>query len=357
MDYLCFVDFEFTCFDKFVEDSTELLSIGAVVVEKEKLNIIDDFYLTAKPVHNSELSQFCKDLTKLSQEEINRSKSSIVVVNTFIDYLDFYNVKQVYTFGSTDARSLILDSQHHKSNKRKSHIVHLAKMLIDAQQEIIETYFRIYCTRLPEIGLNEMMRVVGINRVVRHHALYDAYDLAEVWNKIRKTQIQPEYFDNMRAKYNGYIPFKNNFEAYSFLMKTIENERIALGIALLASKTLGKKQFIGYINNSLSLSESKINYLKEWFERYQCIRINEGESSDYGKIYFSNHNEIHNMLIELGYSKREASTIKNMALLSNKQKDFRKKLKKKHSGFSILDCLLLEKWFDGYKDYLLNSSK
>lgn len=90
MNY-CFIDFEFTCDGKIMKKDnqqiifrgrhsvkkSELISVGFVIMNS-KFKIVKKYHRTVKPVHNPELSEYCRALTRLTQDDIDSSATADV---------------------------------------------------------------------------------------------------------------------------------------------------------------------------------------------------------------------------------------------------------------------------------------
>lgn len=72
MKYLIVTDLEATCDNNpnFDRRSSEIIEIGAVVID-ENLNVIDTFQTFIKPIKNDILTDFCKELTKIKQSDVD----------------------------------------------------------------------------------------------------------------------------------------------------------------------------------------------------------------------------------------------------------------------------------------------
>lgn len=82
--YIVF-DLEATCDDK-VKMRNEIIEIGAVKVD-ENLNVIDTFQIFVKPVENPILTDFCKELTKIKQSDIDGAVTFDVACAEFIKFI------------------------------------------------------------------------------------------------------------------------------------------------------------------------------------------------------------------------------------------------------------------------------
>ncbi len=66
-------DLECTCWDdkEFQEKHSEIIEIGAVKFNCKSFDIIEEFQTFVKPVKNTLLSDYCKNLTHITQEDVD----------------------------------------------------------------------------------------------------------------------------------------------------------------------------------------------------------------------------------------------------------------------------------------------
>ena len=186
-DYLCFADFEYTCggmaedkqFD--VTYGQEILSVGIVVAKRDTADIVDSFYQTIRPSHNQILTGFCKNLTGLTQEEIDASDDFETVMKQAAQFCKQYDFTQIYVFGDTDRQMLLKDQNRHNA-------VPGLKTLI-AQLQSVDGYLSnmLFHSSLP-IGLEKLKHVCELDEPVIHHALADAKDLCNVYFRVSNGQ-------------------------------------------------------------------------------------------------------------------------------------------------------------------------
>ena len=81
---LIIFDVEATCDVKIPKGKRELIEIGAVKIENG--NIVDKFQALIKPKKNSILSNYCKELTHISQEDIDAADEPFVVLQKFLEW-------------------------------------------------------------------------------------------------------------------------------------------------------------------------------------------------------------------------------------------------------------------------------
>lgn len=78
MKHLLIIDLESTCFKRGTEPRnffSEIIEIGAVVLNTETFEIVEEYQTFVKPVLFPTLSEFCINLTTITQVEVNHGKS------------------------------------------------------------------------------------------------------------------------------------------------------------------------------------------------------------------------------------------------------------------------------------------
>lgn len=85
MNYIIF-DLEATCEDRNINPywDNETIEIGAVKVNNNK--IIDSISIFIKPIENPILTDFCKNLTHISQEDVDNGISFVEALNIFVQW-------------------------------------------------------------------------------------------------------------------------------------------------------------------------------------------------------------------------------------------------------------------------------
>ena len=102
------IDLEATCTETNENFDKEIIEIGAV-----KLNLngdtISEFNSFVKPINNPTLSEFCKNLTSITQSDVDSAKPFLEVVAEFVNWLgdeDFL----ILHWGSWDSRQMDKES-------------------------------------------------------------------------------------------------------------------------------------------------------------------------------------------------------------------------------------------------------
>ena len=84
------VDLEATCWEDRSKSPNEIIEIGAVCINEEK-QIISEFNKFVKPIAHRMLSDFCTDLTSITQEQVNDAQIFPTVLNEFQDWMLSFN--------------------------------------------------------------------------------------------------------------------------------------------------------------------------------------------------------------------------------------------------------------------------
>ncbi|WP_242288838.1 MULTISPECIES: 3'-5' exonuclease [Bacillus cereus group] len=77
MKHLLIIDLESTCFKRGAEPRnffSEIIEIGAVVLNTETFEIVEEYQTFVKPVLFPTLSEYCLHLTTIRQDEVNNGK-------------------------------------------------------------------------------------------------------------------------------------------------------------------------------------------------------------------------------------------------------------------------------------------
>jgi len=110
MNYLI-VDLEATCNIVNQQDEMETIEIGAVLCD-ETGDVIDTFDTFVKPIVNPILSDFCKELTTIRQEDVDNAPFFKAAMLSLLAWLG--DKKYVFcSWGYYDKQQLLLDCARH----------------------------------------------------------------------------------------------------------------------------------------------------------------------------------------------------------------------------------------------------
>ncbi|MFB6363320.1 exonuclease domain-containing protein [Paenibacillus elgii] len=110
MNYIV-LDLEATCWENDRTKQNEIIEIGAVKIN-DKLEIVDEFQSFIKPILNPWLSDFCKQLTSITQDDVNQAEYFQQAIQRFQDWIG----KEDYilcSWGFYDKSQLTKDCELH----------------------------------------------------------------------------------------------------------------------------------------------------------------------------------------------------------------------------------------------------
>jgi len=112
MNYVIF-DLEATCWDQHDRNDNETIEIGAVMLN-DKCEIVSTFEQFVKPIRYPNLSEFCKNLTTITQENIDQAKYFHVVIEEFKQWFEYSKDDYVLcSWGFYDRKQFESDCEIH----------------------------------------------------------------------------------------------------------------------------------------------------------------------------------------------------------------------------------------------------
>ncbi len=123
MNYIV-LDLEATCWESRDKQPNEIIEIGAVCIGPEK-TILGEFSQFVKPTVYPELSDFCKELTTITQRQVDKAELFPAVVAAFQDWMALFGTEYVLcSWGNYDRMQLQYDCEMHhlETDWLKNHI-------------------------------------------------------------------------------------------------------------------------------------------------------------------------------------------------------------------------------------------
>lgn len=188
-----FLDIEMTCDGKivdgkFIDDGRmkhskrEVISVGFVVCN-DKYNIINKFLSFVKPVRNAVITDYCSQLTGITQTDVDRGKKCN---NAFRDIRQMcyrYAIDRIFTFGNADRTGIVSTARWNKKQKEDvSNLFAVSKRIVDIKPEILKRLN--FGGKKINPGLSKITEMLDIKNDERHNALNDAIMLCEVCKKL-----------------------------------------------------------------------------------------------------------------------------------------------------------------------------
>lgn len=164
------VDLEGTCCDdeSIPNDERETIEIGAVVVEGPKWEILGEFEKLIKPVRHPILTKFCRELTGISQSDVDVAKGFDESYDYFFDWKSTFDVMGICSWGRYDWDQLERDCLYHKR--------HSFQMKFGEHVNLSRLFTKKTGRKR---GHRQAMKLLGIESKGEHHrGLSDARNIA-----------------------------------------------------------------------------------------------------------------------------------------------------------------------------------
>ncbi|GAB4230391.1 MAG: exonuclease domain-containing protein [Stanieria sp.] len=170
--YFLVVDLEATCCDykTIPRREMEIIEVGAVIVEAKELNIISEFQTFIKPIRHPILTDFCQELTTISQEKIDAAPNYFHAIALFKEWLYAYSNFVFRSWGDYDRKQFEQDCQFHQVAYpiAREHIN--LKKLFSTNQELKSKY-----------GMKQALQLAKIELEGTHHrGIDDARNIAKL---------------------------------------------------------------------------------------------------------------------------------------------------------------------------------
>lgn len=196
-----FLDFEMTCDGKqkdgkFIDDGRmrcsqrEIISVGFVVCD-DKYNIKNKYSSFVKPVHITTITEYCKNLTGITQNNVDKGKKCNNAFRDVREMCNKYAVDYIFTFDSADKAAIKVSAKwNRKAQEKVNNLYPILEKIIDVRPEILK---RIDCKNY-RLSLLKIAEKLEIKIKGEHHnALNDAVLLYMICKKLN---IQLDYVLN-----------------------------------------------------------------------------------------------------------------------------------------------------------------
>lgn len=178
--YFLVVDLEATCSDRAALEGRdretikrhemEIIEIGVVMLQAVDLAIVGEFQTFIKPVRNPVLTEFCKQLTSIAQQQVDRAPHYPDAIAQFKTWLSQYPNYIFGSWGDYDRKQFEQDSRFHKlPYPIASEHINLKRLFTDNQG-------------LPKrYGMNQALELASISLEGTHHrGIDDARNIAKL---------------------------------------------------------------------------------------------------------------------------------------------------------------------------------
>jgi 3'-5' exoribonuclease 1 len=113
---LLIVDLEATCWEKDKRNATEMetIEIGALKVDLDNIERVEEFDTFIRPVRNPKLSEFCTNLTSIKQEDVDKAEIFPAVFSKFQEWVGDLAGISFCSWGNYDKWQFQKDCTYHK---------------------------------------------------------------------------------------------------------------------------------------------------------------------------------------------------------------------------------------------------
>lgn len=175
--YYVILDFEATCRKKGKPWPQEIIEFPSVIVEAKTKQIISEFQQYVKPVHHPILTDFCTELTGITQATVNKGSTIQEAVKRYNSWLAENGLLGdnfiIITCGNWDLGTMYPEQCQVSKMKADSHF----KKWVNIKDE-----YRSYYGFRKAGGMVKMLDHMGIPLQGRHHSgLDDSRNIAKIW--------------------------------------------------------------------------------------------------------------------------------------------------------------------------------
>lgn len=157
-------DLEATCIEDNRGYVMETIEIGAID------NFGNEFNSFIKPIINPILTTYCKNLTTITQEDVDNADTFDLVI---LDFIRFIDGDKILSWGEFDKNQLVRDLELHRLDMYKNQITDNYKNLKDYYKEV---------TGFKAKGTRKVMNKLGIEFVgTQHRAITDSINLQKIF--------------------------------------------------------------------------------------------------------------------------------------------------------------------------------
>ncbi len=173
LDYVVVLDFEATCDDKNPPVPQEIIEFPSILVNMKTLEPEDEFSTFVRPVHHPILTDFCKELTSITQEQVDAAPTFPEVFEHYLTWLRSHGLPvtpeeegpsyAILLCGDWDFR-IMLPAQLEACKPAFDYIPHPFRQWINVKRIFERWYGK---RKVP--GMLGMLRALDLKLTGRHH--------------------------------------------------------------------------------------------------------------------------------------------------------------------------------------------
>ncbi len=165
------VDLEATCWQDKDTYTSEIIEIGAVRYRHGQI-LSDEFQTFIKPKLNPELSDFCKQLTTITQSQVDKAPGFIESFNAFMNWAYQDGPFMLASWGGYDLRQLKRDCKLHGIEPYQGEHLNIKQLFSDVM-------------RVTRLGMGQALKLLKMNLEGTHHrGIDDARNITRIFNQL-----------------------------------------------------------------------------------------------------------------------------------------------------------------------------
>ncbi|MCX7596777.1 MAG: exonuclease domain-containing protein [Fischerella sp.] len=171
--YFLIVDVEATCSNdnSIPRSETEIIEIGAVMLNGETWIIESEFQQFIRPVRHPQLTNFCTQLTTIRQEDVDAASTFPEVISRFQEWVYSFPNPIFCSWGDYDKNQFIRDCKFHK-----------VPYPFSSEHRNIKKEFSEYCGVSQKFSMAEALQYLGIElQGIHHRGIDDARNIAAIF--------------------------------------------------------------------------------------------------------------------------------------------------------------------------------
>lgn len=177
MKRVCIVDLEATCDNTVQNYDHEIIEIGAMICSEDGNKIFGTYDRFIKPVRSKLLTDFCKRLTTITQEQVDLASGYTTVMEDFIKWMTDFSSDNTMdslifsSWGHWDKKMFLKESKYHEVDypfaEPHLNIKQLFKDKMDRQHASVNKALRILGMEFIGIPHRALEDVVNIHRILK----------------------------------------------------------------------------------------------------------------------------------------------------------------------------------------------
>jgi inhibitor of KinA sporulation pathway (predicted exonuclease) len=181
---LVIVDLEATCWPREdgLDEEMETIEIGAVLIDPDEEQVVAEFDAFVRPIRHPILSDFCRELTTITQEDVDNADRFPAVLERFVEWTGNAQGCILASWGRYDPQQL-----------RKDCYLHGIDYPFLGPHMNVKNWFAQRVTGKRRCGLKRAVRLCNLDFAGTHHRGID--DARNIWRVIQtcmQTRIADE---------------------------------------------------------------------------------------------------------------------------------------------------------------------